>query len=114
MKKTAKLTGVVTRVAKLESPQRTEFTVNVRETVIHGKLFTIGEKLTFEVGPSCKQPDCIRLAVANLAIGDDVIVEAEKNNFGVWKVIAVSNHPHRGRPAGSFLDDLEEEIEQRH
>jgi len=100
-------------VAKLESPQRTEFTVDVRETKIHDRVFAIAQKVTFELGGSCRQPDCIRLALANLSAGDDVVVEMEKNDFGVWKVVAVSNQPHRGRPVGSFLDDIEEGLERR-
>lgn len=113
MKTKATLTGKVTRVAKLESPQRTEFTVDVRETKIHDRVLTIAQKVTFEVGASYRQPDCIRLALANLSAGDDVVVEMEKNDFGVWKVTAVSNQPHRGRPVGSFLGDIEEGLERR-
>lgn len=104
------LVGEVTRVAKLYSPARTEFTVDVRETTLNGELFTIGDKLTFVVDTS--QPTTV-VQLTNLSVGDETTINAEQGENGCWNVVSISNRPHRGRPASDFLNDLVEEQNRR-
>lgn len=106
------LIGKVTRVAELNGPTRTEFTVDVTSTTMDGHEFTIGGLLTFEVNTFRPLSGTIGTALSNLAVTDEVHVEMEENENGVWKVTALANFPKRGRPAGSFLNDIKEELKR--
>ena len=113
MAKNAIFTGTVTRVAALIHPNRTEFTVKVKETKMDDAVFTIGTDITCEVSTFMTQKQRIITCMTNLSVGDDVTVKMEKNGNNVWEVCDMDHSPHRGRPAGSFLNDLEEELAKR-
>lgn len=113
MAKNAIFTGTVTRVAALIHPNRTVFTVKVKETKMDGVVFTIDTDITCEVSTFVTQKQSIIACVTNLSVGDDVTVKMEKNKNDVWEVCDMSHNPHRGRPAGSFLNDLEKELAKR-
>ena len=109
MAKNAIFTGTVTRVAALIHPNRTEFTVKVKETKMDDAVFTIGT----DISTFMTQKQRIITCMTNLSVGDDVTVKMEKNENNVWEVCDMDHSPHRGRPAGSFLNDLEEELAKR-
>lgn len=113
MAQKALLIGDVTRVAKLTSPTRMEFTLNVISTKVGTDEFTIGTDVNIEVGVFTMQKESIRTAMMNLSTGDKVNVEMEKNEEGKWEVSDMKHFPKRGRPVGEFLDDVEEEIANR-
>ena len=108
----AVFTGNVTRVAKLVKPHRMEFTVDVSTTKLGTELFTIGTKVTFEVENTFLSSGRILDALTNLALGDRVEVTLEKQD-DKWRIIGLTNSADRGRPAGDFLNDLEEELRRR-
>jgi hypothetical protein len=113
MKKKAILVGKVTRVAKLNKPSMVEFSAEISETKIGEEFFTIGDKLNFEVNTFVSQKGPILKTMNNLAVGDKIEVEMEKSEAGKWEVAGLNHTPKRGRPAGDFLNDLEEKIAAR-
>ena len=105
-----KVKGRVVRVARLHQPERIEFTAEVKHFDLGGHVFTIGERITFEVNIS---HTAMRLLYVfdNLQPTDDIEVQLcrEENGDGKreWIVKDIKHFPHRGRMVGEFLDDLE-------
>ena len=107
--KKAVLSGRVKRVAVLKSSWM-EFTMDVHETKMNGRVFTLGSLVTCEVNTFTTQKPSITNTITNLSVGDDITVEMEKGEDDAWRVSDLSHQPHRGRPVGAFLDDVDADI----
>lgn len=108
----AEFIGTVKRIAKLVNPHRVEFTVDIKQTVINGELFTIGNRVTFEVNNMLVPSSRILNTLANLALGDETTIKVEKRE-GRWHIVDLANRADRGRPFEDYLKDLEEEQRAR-
>lgn len=102
--------GTVKRIAKLLYPDRTQVTVHTNKTIIDNHEFTLGEKVTFEVGMFGISCCPFKAALYNLAPGDEVKVEFDMVN-GKWEVVNMENTPDIGRQVEDWFDDLSKDLE---
>lgn len=99
--------GKVTRESRLHGPERKEFTVDIRSSVMIGVDFQMGGITTFEVPLHGAEMHLLE-TLDNLRETDQVEVTCEKVN-NEWVVTGLIHKPNRGRMFGEYLHDLEVE-----
>ncbi|MBP5399312.1 MAG: hypothetical protein J6Y53_02715 [Alphaproteobacteria bacterium] len=112
MAKKAILIGKISRIAKLCGSDRTELTIDVRETTIDGSLFAFGTQVSCTVSNTIAR-DVETKRISALSIGDNVTIEAEKLDHMGWTITALSHHHPTICPFADYLNNLEEELAKR-
>lgn len=104
--KKALIKGIVERVVNLPTKQLVMLTVGARETSVNGQAYQLGEKITFKISYS-EVKELSRMEVLNsVAVGDWVLISAQRGPTGVWFLTDIECEPTLGRDASDWLNDV--------
>lgn len=104
--KKALIKGVVERVVNLPTKQLVMLTIGARETSVNGQAYQLGERITFKISYSDIK-ELSRMEILNsIAIGDWVLISAQRGPKGIWFLTDISYEPTLGRDASDWLNDV--------